>query len=256
MSSQPNFLLIITDQQRADHLGCYGNRAVRTPAVDAPAANGWCADEFFTATPICMPNRSSLMTGRMPSRHGVRHNGIELSFDETNFVETLRSAGYGTALVGKSHLQNIEIIPPSYPRDGEPRHAPEARREGPGRHGQEIWKRWEDNPGWELDTPFYVFERHDLVIHHADTAHAHDRPGECAAVSGPRAREVPAGMAHPRARGALSDELDRRAHHRARTRVVGERQALVHPVLVSRSASPLYPARALLRRGQGRRRAR
>ena len=175
MSSQPNFLLIITDQQRADHLGCYGNRAVRTPAVDALAANGWCADEFFTATPICMPNRSSLMTGRMPSRHGVRHNGIELSFDETNFVETLRGAGYGTALVGKSHLQNIEIIPPSYPRDGEPRHAPEARREGPGRHGQEIWKRWEDNPAWELDTPFYGFERLDLVIHHADTAYGHWR---------------------------------------------------------------------------------
>jgi arylsulfatase A-like enzyme len=172
---QPNFLLFITDQQRADHLGCYGNPIVRTPAIDALARAGWCADEFYTATPICMPNRSSLMTGRMPSRHGVRHNGIELSLDETTFVEALRAAGYGTALVGKSHLQNIEVIPPSYPREGEPRRSHEARREGQGRHGQEIWKRWEDDPECEIETPFYGFEHLDLVIHHADTAYGHWR---------------------------------------------------------------------------------
>jgi len=174
-AAQPNFLLFITDQQRADHLGCYGNPIVRTPAIDALARAGWCADEFHAATPICMPNRSSLMTGRMPSSHGVRHNGIELSFDETTFVELLRAAGYGTALVGKSHLQNIEIIPPGYPREGEPRRTREARREGPGQHGQEIWKRWEDHPDCDIETPFYGFEHLDLVIHHADTAYGHWR---------------------------------------------------------------------------------
>ena len=136
MRARPNFLLFITDQQRADHLGCYGNRHVRTPAIDALAHAGWCADEFHTATPICMPNRASLMTGRMPSRHGVRHNGIELSLDEMTFVEALREAGYATAHIGKSHLQNIEVIPPGYPREGEARRHREARREGPGRHGQ------------------------------------------------------------------------------------------------------------------------
>ena len=175
MAARPNFLFFITDQHRADHLGCYGNRHVRTAAIDALAREGWCADAFYTATPICMPNRASLMTGRMPSRHGVRHNGIELSFDETTFVEVLRAAGYATAHVGKSHLQNIEIIPPGYPREGEPRRAREARREGPGRHGQEIWKRWEDEPDCELETPFYGFETVELVIHHADTAYGHWR---------------------------------------------------------------------------------
>jgi arylsulfatase A-like enzyme len=174
-SKRPNFLLFITDQQRADHLGCYGNRFARTPAIDALARAGWCADEFHTATPICMPNRASLMTGRMPSRHGVRHNGIELSFDETTFVETLRAAGYATAHVGKSHLQNIDVIAPGYPAEGEPRLRREARREGPGRHGQEIWKRWEDDPGCDIETPFYGFETVDLVIHHADTAYGHWR---------------------------------------------------------------------------------
>ena len=174
-AAQPNFLLFITDQQRADHLGCYGNSVVRTPAIDRLAAGGWCADEFFTATPICMANRASLMTGRMPSRHGVRHNGIELSFDETTFVDALRDAGYATAHVGKSHLQNIETLPPGYPRQGEPHLGREARREGPGKHGQEIWRRWEDDPACDIETPFYGFDTVDLVIHHADTAFGHWR---------------------------------------------------------------------------------
>lgn len=172
---KPNFLIFITDQQRADHVGCYGNSIVRTPAVDALARSGWLAEEFYTATPICMPNRASLMTGRMPSRHGVRHNGIELTFDETTFVEVLRAAGYATAHVGKSHLQNIEIIPPAYPREGVPRLKREARRETAGRHAQEIWKRWEDDPSCEIETPYYGFDSIDMVIHHADTAYGHWR---------------------------------------------------------------------------------
>lgn len=173
--SRPNFLFFITDQHRADHLGCYGNREVRTPAIDALARAGWCADELYTATPICMPNRASLMTGRMPSVHGVRHNGIELSLQETTFVDALRTAGYATSHVGKSHLQNIEIVPPGYPREGEPRRAREARPEDPSRHGQEIWKRWEDDPESDIQTPFYGFDSVDLVIHHADTAYGHWR---------------------------------------------------------------------------------
>jgi arylsulfatase A-like enzyme len=172
---KPNFLFFIADQQRADHLGCYGSRIARTPAIDSLAAKGWTADRFYTATPICMPNRASLMTGRLPSRHGVRHNGIELSLDETTFVDQLRLAGYATAHVGKSHLQNIEIIGPGYPKEGEARLQREARREGAGRHGQEIWKRWEDDPDCDIETPFYGFENVDLVIHHADTAYGHWR---------------------------------------------------------------------------------
>ena len=66
---QPNFLLFITDQQRADHLGSYGNPIVHTPELDALARRGWSADRFYVASPICMPNRATLMTGRMPSVH-------------------------------------------------------------------------------------------------------------------------------------------------------------------------------------------
>ena len=102
MKMPVNFVFIITDQQRADHLGCYGNRIVRTPHIDALARDAFRAESCYVASPICQPNRSSIMTGRMPSTHGVRHNGIELDFGQTTFVELLRQAGYRTALVGKS----------------------------------------------------------------------------------------------------------------------------------------------------------
>ena len=72
MQSRPNFLYFITDQHRADHLGCYGNRLVQTPNIDGLAAAGTRFDRFYVATPICMPNRATLMTGRMPSLHRVR----------------------------------------------------------------------------------------------------------------------------------------------------------------------------------------
>lgn len=175
MTQRPNFLFFITDQHRADHLGCYGNTIVRTPSIDRLAAGGWTADEFHVATPICMPNRASLMTGRMPSRHGVRHNGIELSFAERTLPETLRQAGYATAHVGKSHLQNIEARPPGFPREGVAKLPYEARLEPVGVHGQELWQRWEQDPNAEIATPFYGFDAVDLCIHHADTEYGHWR---------------------------------------------------------------------------------
>src|SRR3989338_10067906 len=92
MTQRPNFLFIITDQQRADHLGCYGNAVVQTPNIDGIAKSGTRFDRFYVATPICMPNRATLMTGRMPSLHGVRHNGIPLSLDAVTFTDLLRAA--------------------------------------------------------------------------------------------------------------------------------------------------------------------
>ncbi|WP_372828542.1 sulfatase-like hydrolase/transferase, partial [Polaromonas sp.] len=83
---RPNFLFIITDQHRADHLGCYGNSVVRTPHIDSIAARGWRSERFYVANPACMPNRATLMTSRMPSLHGVRSNGIALSAEATTFV--------------------------------------------------------------------------------------------------------------------------------------------------------------------------
>ena len=112
MSKFPSFILFITDQQRADFLGCYGHPVLRTPHIDSIATKGTLFSRFYVASPVCMPNRASLMTGRMPSAHGVRSNGIPLSMQAVTFVELLRHAGYRTALIGKSHLQNFTAWPP------------------------------------------------------------------------------------------------------------------------------------------------
>lgn len=174
MARRPNFLLFITDQHRADHLGCYGNTEVRTPHIDALAAQGCRFDDFHVATPICQPNRASLMTGRLPSAHGLQMNGRELSHGERTFVETLREAGYRTALMGKSHLQNITAVPALWPAAGQ-RLPHDARRAFPGPYGQEVWKRWEDDPAFELALPYYGFEQVRLTIGHADEQHGHWR---------------------------------------------------------------------------------
>ena len=171
---RPNFLLFVTDQHRADHLGCYGNADVRTPHIDALSAAGCRFDDFHVATPICQPNRASLMTGRLPSAHGLRMNGRELSLGERSFVQTLREAGWRTALVGKSHLQNITTAPTAWPAAGQ-RLPHEAITPYPGRYGQEVWKRWEDDPAFELDLPYYGFEQVVLTIGHGDQQHGHWR---------------------------------------------------------------------------------
>ena len=106
-----NFLFIMTDQHRADHLSCYGHPVLTTPHLDRIATGGLRFERFYVANPVCMPNRATLMTGRLPSNHGVRHNGIPLHPRSNTFVHLLRQAGYHTAMVGKSHLQNMGVGP-------------------------------------------------------------------------------------------------------------------------------------------------
>ena len=111
MTSRPNFLVIMTDQQRADHLGCYGNSIVQTPHLDALAARGTRFENFYVANPICQPNRAALATGQLTSVNGCRQNGIPLGLDCTTYADVLRAAGYRTGLVGKAHFQNVSPIP-------------------------------------------------------------------------------------------------------------------------------------------------
>ncbi len=190
-AGRPNFVLFITDQQRADHVGACGNPVVRTPHLDALAKRSWLAERCYVASPICMPNRASLMTGRMPSVHRARHNGIPLSFSEVTFVERLRDSGYRTALVGKAHLQNISGRGPMWPRPTDPKTVGEAHKPEAGRFDQEWEPTWIADPAFEMDMPFYGFEDVRLVINHGDTAGGHYRRWlerehpEVAALTGP-----------------------------------------------------------------------
>ena len=171
---QPNFLFIITDQHRADHLGCYGNPVVRTPHIDSIAASGLRFNRFHVATPVCMPNRASIMTGRMPSVHRSRSNGIPLSLDATTFSQLLLEHGYDTALIGKCHLQNMEDRPPLVDAEdvGALKPTPgyvESTRvdlDQPA-YRQELRSSWK-NPDHRLTLPYYGFSHVELCNHHGD----------------------------------------------------------------------------------------
>lgn len=178
MAKQPNFLFIITDQHRADHLGCYGNTIVRTPNIDSLATRGARYNRNYVANPICMPNRSSIMTGRMPSLHGVRHNGIALSREHTTFVEVLADAGYNTAIIGKAHLQGMTGMAPTMTfqveeglkAPSEPyRDAYKDQRKGP-LYELEVLPRWETPLASRMDRHFYGYQHAEIADDHADRA--------------------------------------------------------------------------------------
>ena len=180
MSGRPNFLVIMTDQQRADHLGCYGNDIVQTPNIDGLAARGTRFDKFYVANPICQPNRAALATGQLTSVNGCRQNGIPLGLDCTTYADVLRAAGYRTGLVGKAHFQNVSPIPaPSpVPRGrGEPPPDPfhlarRTQRSGP-EYELEIRAHWARDPDKSIPKPYYGFDHVRLCIGHGDQVEGH-----------------------------------------------------------------------------------
>ncbi|MCZ6634897.1 MAG: sulfatase-like hydrolase/transferase [bacterium] len=103
-TSQPNVLLILTDQQPVSTLGCYGNPFVQTPAQDRIAKDGMRFDNFYIAAFPCTPSRATLVTGRYTHHHGVVTNDVELDDALPSLGNTFRDAGYNTAWIGKWHL--------------------------------------------------------------------------------------------------------------------------------------------------------
>lgn len=169
---RPNVVLIITDQHRPDHTGFGGNPVVQTPHLDALAARGVVFERAVVANPICMPNRSTILTGRMPSVHGVRFNGVALDWGANTFVRVLREAGYHTAHIGKAHYQNMGHAPGLgnlfFPQPGDA-----FRTSWP-----DGWTTWEDlarhRQGYvELPEDWYGFDHVDLVVDHADRCGGH-----------------------------------------------------------------------------------
>ena len=98
-------LLVTTDQQRYDTLGCNGGTIARTPVVDALAAQGVRYERAIPQSVVCMPSRSTILTGQHPSTHGVWMNGVPLPVDAPSVAALLHDVGYRTALVGKSHFE-------------------------------------------------------------------------------------------------------------------------------------------------------
>src|SRR6185437_15165487 len=83
-------LFITTDQQRWDSLGCNGNRFCRTPNIDALAATGINYARAYNQNTVCMPARSTMLTGQYVRTHGVFANGVPLPEDAPSFAQYLK----------------------------------------------------------------------------------------------------------------------------------------------------------------------
>ncbi len=100
----PNVLVFLTDQQRWDTIGAYGNPMGLTPNLDRMCAEGTRFENAFTPQPVCAPARSSLQTGRYPTSTGVVRNGIALKDNEVTLPTLFSRRGYETGYIGKWHL--------------------------------------------------------------------------------------------------------------------------------------------------------
>src|SRR3984893_3299039 len=98
-------LFITTDQQRYDSLGCNGGGIARTPVVDDLAARGIRYERAHNQNVVCMPARSTMLTGQYVRTHGVYANGVPLPADAPSAAAVLADAGYRTALAGKAHFE-------------------------------------------------------------------------------------------------------------------------------------------------------
>ena len=116
---KPNIILIMADDLGYGDLGCYGNKGVETPHIDALARSGARFTDYHSNGAVCSPTRAALLTGRYQQRCGIggvvtaakhRHTGMALN--EVTFAEVLKNHGYVTGIFGKWHLgYNVDFNP-------------------------------------------------------------------------------------------------------------------------------------------------
>ena len=140
---KPNFLIFVVDQMQSYCLGCNGHPQVRTPNIDALAADGVNFQRGYCNNTVCMPSRATMMTGLTPRQHGLLTNGNCLPTDVPTVTQTLVDQGYSTYAAGKLHLQ--------------PMCAPDSL---------ESHRAWLDGTVDELPLPYYGFQKVDLTNSH------------------------------------------------------------------------------------------
>ncbi|MCI0603800.1 sulfatase-like hydrolase/transferase [bacterium] len=105
LPEKPNILFVLTDDQRWDTLGCYGNEIIQTPNFDKLAMQGALFENFYIASPFCCPSRAIFLTGLYPHQTGIYDNQSgDLPDGSRTIAHYLNDAGYLTAFIGKAHL--------------------------------------------------------------------------------------------------------------------------------------------------------
>lgn len=107
-SSRPNIILLMADDQGWGDTGYNGHPHLKTPNLDAMAANGAVYERFYAASAVCSPTRGSVMTGRHALRYGICNaNCGHIKAEEVTLGEMLKDQGYTTGHFGKWHLGTL-----------------------------------------------------------------------------------------------------------------------------------------------------
>jgi arylsulfatase len=107
----PNILLVMSDQHRADVMGCAGDAGALTPNLDRLAGRGVRFSRVSCQGPLCMPARASFVSERYVRDHGVYTNWAEVAPGTPTYLHALREAGYHTVMIGKAHLTREDQHP-------------------------------------------------------------------------------------------------------------------------------------------------
>lgn len=100
VSDKPNVLIVTIDTLRADHVGCYGYKQVRTPNIDSLAADGVLFEQAFTPVPITLPSHTVIFTGTYPMLNGMHDfSGNRVSASQATLASILKENGYTTGAV-------------------------------------------------------------------------------------------------------------------------------------------------------------
>ncbi len=123
-AERPHIVLVMTDDQGWGQTGYNGHPHLKTPHLDAMAANGLRFDRFYAGASNCSPTRATVLTGRSNDRTGVFNHGFPLRLQEKTLPRALKEGGYATAHFGKWHLNGLRG--PGVPIFAEDTHHPGA----------------------------------------------------------------------------------------------------------------------------------
>jgi len=134
-ATRPNVFLITIDTLRADHVHCYGYERIQTPALDLLAKDGIRFTQAFTPSPITNSSHTSILTGLLPSSHGVSDFGVPLAPTHATLAELLAKRGYHTAAFMGAVILDSKSLAPGLNRgfefyDNFPEHATTKSRWG------------------------------------------------------------------------------------------------------------------------------